>query len=110
MLRRCIIAKKKERFEGHTSTQHPQHYIRLLKGLSSINLTRWNGAQCLVWGVRGAFTPSAAMVVTVFCSLPEQAPLFLVELQQRVGIARKLLTRRANFSHLIMTNLQDLTS
>jgi len=102
--------QKKEHFEGHTSTQHPQHYIRLLKGLSSINLTRWNGAQCLVWGVRGAFTPSAAMVVTVFCSLPEQAPLFLVELQQRVGIARKLLTRRANFSHLIMTNLQDLTS
>jgi hypothetical protein len=32
-----------------------------------------------MWGVRGAFPPFAAMVVTVFCSLPEHEPLFLVE-------------------------------
>ena len=81
MLRRCIIAGTKERFEGHTPPQHPQHYIRLLGGSSPINLTRRNEAQCLVWGVRGALPPSAAMVVTVFCSLPEYEPLFPVELR-----------------------------
>jgi len=64
-LRQCIITGTKERFEGHTPPQHPQHYIRLLGGLSPINLTRRNEAQCLVWGVRGAFPPSAAMVVMV---------------------------------------------
>jgi len=36
-------------------------------------------AQCLVWGVRWAFPPSAAMDVTVFCSVPEHEPLFPVE-------------------------------
>jgi hypothetical protein len=61
--------------------QHPQHYICLLggSGSSPINLTRRHEAQCLVWGVRGVFPPSAAMVVTVFCSVPEHKPLFLVE-------------------------------
>ncbi len=66
MLRRCIIAETKERFEGHTPPQHPQHYICLLGGSSPINLTRRNKVQCLVWGVTGAFPPSKAMVVTVF--------------------------------------------
>jgi len=79
MLWRCIIAGTKERFEGQTPPQHPQHYIRLLGGSSPINLKRQNEAQCLVWGVRGAFPPSAAMVVTLFCSLPEHEPLFPVE-------------------------------
>jgi hypothetical protein len=78
MLRWCIIAGTNERFEGHTPPQHPQHYIRLLGGSSPINLTRWNEAQCLVWGITGAFPPSAAMVVTVFYSLPEHEPLFPV--------------------------------
>jgi len=72
-------AGTKERFEGHTPPQHPQHYIRLLGGSSPINLTCRNEAQCLVWGVRGAFPPSAAMVVKVFCSLPEHEPLYSVE-------------------------------
>ena len=54
----------------HTLPQHPQHYnyIRLLGWLSHINLALRNEAQCLVWGVRGAFPPSAAMVVTVFAA------------------------------------------
>ena len=72
-------AGTKERFEGHTPPQHPQHYIRLLGGSSPINLTRRNKAQCLVWGGRGVFPLSAAMVVTVFCSLPEHEQLFPVE-------------------------------
>jgi hypothetical protein len=76
MLRRCIIAGTKVRFGGHTSPQHPQNYIRLLGGLSPINLTHQNKVQCLVWGIRGAFPPSAAMIVMVFCSLPEHEPLF----------------------------------
>ena len=76
MLRRCIIAGTKERFEGLTPPQHPQHYIRLLGGLSPINLTRRNKAQCLVCGVTGALPLSAAMFVTVFYSLPEHKPLF----------------------------------
>ena len=33
----------------------------------------------LMWGVRGAFPPSVAMVVTVFCSLPAQELFFLIE-------------------------------
>ena len=80
MLRQCVIAGTKEHFEGLTPPQHPQHYIRLLGVSSPINLTRRNEAQCLVWGFRGAFPPSAAMVVTVFCSLPEHEPLIPVEL------------------------------
>ena len=79
MLRRCIIAGTKERFEGHTPPQHPQHYIRLLGGSLPINLTCRNEAQCLVWGVTGAFPPSAAMVVTVIASLPEHEPLLPVQ-------------------------------
>ncbi len=63
--------EQRSAFEGHTPPQHPQNYIPLLEGSSPINLTRRNEAQCLVWGVRGAFPPSAAMVVRVFCSLPE---------------------------------------
>jgi len=45
MLRRCIIAGTKERFEGHTPPQHPQNYIRLLGGSPPINLTRRNETQ-----------------------------------------------------------------
>ena len=79
---------------------HPlnTHYILLLGGLLPINLTRWNEAQCLVWGIRGAFPPAATMVVTVFCSLPEHEPLFPVN-QGIVGIARKLLSRARQFLH-----------
>ena len=79
MLRQCIISGTKERFESHTPPQHPQQYIRLLGGLAPINLTRLNEAQCLVWGIRGAFPPLAAMVVKVFCNLPEHKPLYPVE-------------------------------
>ena len=68
-----------------------QNYICLLGGLSPINLRRQNEAQCLMWGVRGAFPPLAAIVVTVFCSLPEHEPLFPVN-HGIVGIARKLLS------------------
>jgi hypothetical protein len=79
MLRRCIIAGTKECFEGRTPPQHPQHYIRLLGESLPINLTHRNKAQCLVWGITGAFPPSAAMVVTVISSLPEHKPIFPVE-------------------------------
>ncbi len=40
----------------------PKKYIRLLGGLSPINLTHQRGAQGLMWGVRGPFLPAAAMV------------------------------------------------
>jgi hypothetical protein len=43
----------------------PQNYIRKLKGLSPIHLTRWRRAQGLMWGARGPFPPAAAMVVAV---------------------------------------------
>ena len=90
-LRRCIIAGTKERFEGHTPPQHPQHYFSLLGGSSPFNLMHQNKSQYLVWGVRGAFPPSAAMVVTVFCrSLPEHEPLFLVD-PQHSGYRQKAL-------------------
>jgi hypothetical protein len=65
MLQGCIITGTKRCIEGHTPPQHPQNYIRLLRGSSPI----WTPS---------AF-PSAAMVVTVFCSVPEHEPLFLVE-------------------------------
>ena len=71
--------QSKERIEGHTPPQHPLNYIRLRWGSLPINLTRQHKAQCLVCGVRGTFPPSAAMVVTVFCSVPEHKPLFPVE-------------------------------
>jgi len=90
MLRRCIIAGTKEHFEGHTPPQHPQYYIRLLGGSSPINLTHRNEAQCLLWGVRGAFPLWGAMVVTVFCSLPEHEQLFPVELRHS-GYRQKAL-------------------
>jgi len=90
MLRGCIIAGTKERFEGHTPSQHPQNCICVLGGSSPINLRRRNEAQCLVWGVRGAFLPLAAMVVTVFCSLPEHEQLFPVEPQHN-GYRQKAL-------------------
>ncbi len=71
--------KTKECIEDHTPPQHPQNYICLLGGSSPINLMCQHEAQCLMWGFRGAFPPSAAMVVMVFCSMPEHEPLFLVE-------------------------------
>jgi hypothetical protein len=40
----------------------PKNYIRLLRGLSPIDLTCWRGAQRLMWGTRGPFLPVAAMV------------------------------------------------
>ena len=43
----------------------PKEYIRKLGGLSPIHLTRWRGAQGLMWGTRGPFPPVAAMVEAV---------------------------------------------
>ncbi len=43
----------------------PKEYIRKLGGLLPIHLTRWRGAQGLIWGARGPFLPAAAMVVAV---------------------------------------------
>ncbi len=40
----------------------PKNYIRLLRGLSPIDLMRRRGAQGLMWGTRGPFPPAAAMV------------------------------------------------
>ncbi len=40
----------------------PKKYLRLLGGLLPIHLTRWRGAQGLMWGARGSFPPAAAMV------------------------------------------------
>ena len=51
--------------------------------------TRRN-ASCGALGVRGAFPPSAAMAMMVFCSLSEHEPLFLVELRH-IGHRQKAL-------------------
>jgi hypothetical protein len=40
----------------------PQNYIRKLGGLLPIHLMRRRGAQGLMWGARGPFSPAAAMV------------------------------------------------
>jgi hypothetical protein len=40
----------------------PKKYTRLLGGLSPIHSTRRCGAQGLIWGARGPFPPTAAMV------------------------------------------------
>jgi len=48
--------------EGHTPPQPRKNCIRLLGGSSPIERRRWRGAQCLVWGVRGAFPPASAVV------------------------------------------------
>ena len=52
--------------------------------------TRRN-ASCGALGVRGAFPPSAAMVVMVFCRLPEHEPLFPVEPQQKALVSSKTI-------------------
>jgi hypothetical protein len=44
---------------------NPMKYTRLLGGLSAIHPTRRRGAQGLMWGTRGQFLPTAAMVVVV---------------------------------------------
>jgi hypothetical protein len=40
----------------------PKKYIRLLGGLSSMDLTSQRRAQGLMWGTRGPFPAAAAMV------------------------------------------------
>jgi hypothetical protein len=49
----------------HTLNPPPPKYIHKLRGLSSIHLKRWRGAQGLMWGARGPFLPAVAMVVAV---------------------------------------------
>jgi hypothetical protein len=44
---------------------NPKNYTPLLGELSAIHLARWRGAQGLMWGARGPFPPTAAMVVAV---------------------------------------------
>jgi hypothetical protein len=39
-----------------------KNYICLLRGLLTIHLTLWIGAQGLMWGTRGPFPPAAVMV------------------------------------------------
>jgi hypothetical protein len=65
MLWRFIIARTKERFEGHKHPQPHQQYIRKLGGLLPIHLMHRRRAQGLMWGARGLFLPAAAMVVAV---------------------------------------------
>ncbi len=50
---------------GPQNTQPPKKYIRKLGGLLPIHLMHWRGAQGLMWGTKGPFTPAAAMVVAV---------------------------------------------
>jgi hypothetical protein len=40
----------------------PKNNIRLLGGLSPIHSTHWRGVLGLMWGTRGPFPPTAAMV------------------------------------------------
>jgi hypothetical protein len=47
---------------GCTPPQPLKNCIRLLGGSSPIEQRRWRGAQCLVWGVRGAFPPASAVI------------------------------------------------
>jgi hypothetical protein len=56
---------RRKRFKGHKHPQPPQKYIRKLRGLSPIHVTRRRRAQGLMWGTRGPFLPAAAMVVAV---------------------------------------------
>jgi hypothetical protein len=48
----------------HTHNPPPK-YIHKLVGLSSIHSKHWRRAQGLMWGARGPFLPTAAMVVAV---------------------------------------------
>jgi hypothetical protein len=93
-----LRGRNKGALEGHTLPHHPQNYIRLLGGSSSINLTRRQSVrgQCLVWGIRGGISAAVAKVVAVFCSVPEHEPLFWLN-QGTVGITRKLLSRARQF-------------
>ncbi len=63
ILWQCIIARSALR--AINTLNPPKKYIRKLRGLLPIHLTRRCGAQGLMWGTRGPFLPAAAMVVTV---------------------------------------------
>jgi hypothetical protein len=52
--------RKSECDEGHTPPQPLKKCIRLLGRSSPIEQRRWCRAQCLMWGVRGAFPPASA--------------------------------------------------
>ncbi len=63
ILWKCIIAGSTLR-AIHTLNP-PKKYIRKLGVLSPIHLMRQRRAQDLMWGARGAFSPTADMVVAV---------------------------------------------
>jgi hypothetical protein len=57
--------KQRSALRAINTLNPPKNYICKLGGLSPIHLTRWHGAQGLMWGARGPFPPAAAMVVAV---------------------------------------------
>jgi hypothetical protein len=65
MLWQFIIAGTKECFEGCNTLKPPKKYICKLGGVSSTHLKHQRGAQGLMWGTRGPFLPTAAIVVVV---------------------------------------------
>ncbi len=65
MIWQFIIARTKERFEGHTHPQPPKKFTHLLRGFSPIHSTHWRGVQGLMSGTREPFPLEVAMVVAV---------------------------------------------
>ncbi len=66
MLWQFIIARTKERFEGHTHPHPPPpKYIHLLGGLLPIHSWHPRGAEGVMWGTRGRFLLATAMAVAV---------------------------------------------
>jgi hypothetical protein len=65
MLWRCIIARTKERFEGHTHPQPPPKLHPLARRVVSHPLEASARSARPHGGARGPFMPAAAMVVAV---------------------------------------------
>jgi len=86
---------------GPYTPSTPQNYIRLLGGSSPINLMHQNESQYLVWCVKGAFPPSAAMVWWCFVACRSTNHFYRLN-HGIVGIAIKLLSRARRFLRCVV--------
>ena len=106
-LRGCIALITLQSYGG-ASLPEQRSTLRAIHPLNGgslhINLMHQNEAQCLVWGVRGYFHHRQSWLWRCFAACQSRNHFFRLN-YSILGIIRKLLTRQANFSHQIMTNM-----
>jgi hypothetical protein len=75
---------------------NPKNYTRLLRGLSAIHSMRRRGAQGLMWGARGPFPPTAAMVVAIVMPV-----VFVLRLLKSATKTLKLVACKHTYKFLL---------